>query len=129
MLHYTSAAQTGQIESSLCGCCGDCSACCCALFCYPCASARVWADVRGESLTCCHCFHWPSNLWARENIRQARGMEPRFCCDCMTDFLCPCCFLIQNMREIEAIQSLKDIPSNTMGTNVSVYAQQGRPSC
>lgn len=132
MMKYSKAAQTGKIETSLCGCCGDCGICCCAIWCYPCYSAHVWADARGEHCTCCHFYVFPANLWARENIRQARGMRQNFCGDCITDSCCPCCFLVQNMREIKKIQSIVEVPvaapASAVNVNINNYAQEGKPS-
>lgn len=103
MLHYTKSCETGQIESGLCGCCSDCSSCCYTIFCYPCADAKAWAGSRGENCNCCHCLIWPSGMWARQNIKHARGMRPGYCCDFLTSLFCPFCFVTQNLREIKLI--------------------------
>lgn len=105
MIHYTKACQTGEIESGLCGCCADCSTCCYTLFCFPCADAKAWAKSRGESCSCCHCLIFPSSIWTRANIRHARGMDKGFCGDLMCGVCCPCCFVIQSLREIDLIES------------------------
>ncbi|OHT13439.1 hypothetical protein TRFO_16427 [Tritrichomonas foetus] len=103
MMAYSEECRTGEFEASLCGCCSDCESCCYAYCCYNAAKATAWAEVRGESTRCCHC--WNYGLFIKANIRHIRGMEESLCCDCCAYMCCPCCALSQDLREIKAIKA------------------------
>ncbi|OHT13440.1 hypothetical protein TRFO_16428 [Tritrichomonas foetus] len=103
MMPFTEECRTGEFEASLCGCCSDCESCCYAYCCYNAAKATAWAEVRGESTRCCHC--WNYGLFIKANIRHIRGMEESLCCDCCAYMCCPCCALSQDLRELKKIKA------------------------
>lgn len=113
MIHYSRACQKGDFEASLCGCCSDCGACCYTYFCYPCALSQAWSDVRGESCTCCHLHAW--EIFVKANIRQARGMPQALCQDWCVNAFCPCCSLVQDIREIKYINAEARISDSNSG--------------
>lgn len=117
MIHYTRSCQKGEFEAGLCGCCGDCGSCCYVYWCYPCALAQAWADARGESCSCCHIHAY--EIFVKANIRQARGMRPEYCQDWCANAFCPCCSLIQDMREISFIRTESRIRDQS-STNVVI---------
>lgn len=112
MLATSKACHKEELETTLFGCCQDCGTCCYAYYCYPCAAASAWASVRDEPCKCIHCGGANFPVFTRANIRHARGMELNFCSDSCHQCCCPCCFTIQNLREIRLIQAESQIPDN-----------------
>lgn len=102
MMKYTKACQTGHFESKLFDCCSDYGLCCYVTFCYPCALAHAWSDVRGDE---CTIFHWHAyEIYVKSNLRQIRAMPINYCRDKRVGTFCPCCSLSQDIREIRCIQ-------------------------
>lgn len=102
MMQYTSACQTGHFETELFGCFSDCNVCCYATFCYPYALAHAWADVRGDECSVCHCHAY--ELYVKANLRVVRGMPSDYCRDKRINTCCPCCSLVQDIKEIKIIK-------------------------
>lgn len=130
MIAISKSCQKAELETTLCGCCGDCGLCCYTHFCYPCASATAWASARDEPCQCIHCGGVNFPVFTRANIRHARGMPLNFCNDSCHQCCCPCCFTIQNLREIQLIkaesQALDDGKENvTVVVNQVGYPPQG----
>ncbi|OHT05949.1 hypothetical protein TRFO_26164 [Tritrichomonas foetus] len=112
MIDAPAAAHTGALENTLFGCFSDCGICIQACFCYECAKAKTWADVRGESCSCCHLY--AEGFYIRANMKQLRGVSASLCADCCVYSFCPSCALAQDMRELKLIKELpKDAPAPT----------------
>lgn len=107
MLKYTKACEKPKFENGLCVCCGECGTCCYTLFCYPCASGHAWAESRGE--TCALIHTCVCEVFIRSNIRHARNMPIKYCSDCCAHMFCPCCTLVQDIKEIKSIQAESQI--------------------
>lgn len=102
MLPYTFSSMTHNYRAGLFDCCQDSRLCCRALFCYPCTRAQAWADVRNQRKTCCHIFS--HGIFIRSNVRMARGIQQDFASDCCIYLFCPCCALVQDVREIRYLK-------------------------
>lgn len=124
MIKVPSQAQTGQIETSLCGCLSDCDMCIQATFCGCCLAPRLWAEIRGEMCGYCHCVAPASQVWTSTNIRHARGMHEDFCSDCMAHCFCQCCALARNGIEIK---KLKNFQIQATDSQQVVVVQQMAP--
>ncbi|KAK8843050.1 hypothetical protein M9Y10_025238 [Tritrichomonas musculus] len=107
MIPTSKACRRANLEATLCGCFADCSSCCYTTFCYPCAVGKAWADSRDEPCQCCHCggLYDLIPTFTRANIRHARGIPINYLGDCCMDICCPCCFTVQNLRELKFIRA------------------------
>ena len=99
-------------QNSLCGCCADCRSCCCSFLCPACQYAQNYEKLQAGESGCCRCvfnFSLFTCLFClspllvcnlRGNIKKKFGMPTSGCGDCLLSYICCCCTMAQDAREL-----------------------------